>query len=155
MNSILDQNSGQGISLTSFILSNLKEASKWARFLGILGFIFSGLFLLTGIVMGGAFGSMAALSQNSGSLPEFMGAGFFVGIYIFSAAMTFFPSLFMYSFGTKTKDGIQSNIISELEAGIKNLKRFFKFYGILTIVIIAGYILLFIGAMFTGIASAF
>ncbi|WP_175402890.1 hypothetical protein [Mangrovivirga cuniculi] len=51
MNSILDQNSGEALALNSMVKANLTEASKWARFLGILGFIGSGLTLIMGIFM--------------------------------------------------------------------------------------------------------
>ncbi|MBZ4188797.1 DUF5362 family protein [Niabella beijingensis] len=113
----------------------LDEASKWAKFLGIIGFIFLFFMLI------GGFGVMMAGSaafRNSG-IP-FSGA--FIGLlYIAFAALYFFPAFYLYKFGTIARRALQNESLTELNEGLRYLKSFFKFAGILTIVVIAFYII--------------
>ncbi|MCX2744443.1 hypothetical protein OO013_11230 [Mangrovivirga sp. M17] len=155
MNSILDQNSGEALALNAMAKSNLTEASKWARFLGILGFIASGLTLIMGIFMGGTMGTLASMGGADTQLPGFMGAGFFIFFYIIVAIISFIPSYFLFTFGSKTKSGIEAGANTDFENGLKNLKRLFKFYGIIAIIFLGFYALMFVFAIFGGIASAF
>lgn len=127
----------------------IDEASKWARFLGIIGFIALFFILIAGL---GVLMAGSALVQNSG-LP-FSGA--FLGlIYIIMALLYFFPSFYLYKFGSVARRGIQTENISDLNEGLRYLKSFFRFTGILTIVVIGFYIIAFLGFGMGAMTSRF
>ena len=113
----------------------LREASKWAKFLAIMGFILCGFLVFAGIFAGTLFSSFSNMgSQYGGSpMPATMG-GLMTGFYIIMALVYFFPCLFLYRFSTKTQVALRSNDQQQLISSLSNLKSYFKFIGILTII---------------------
>jgi hypothetical protein len=126
----------------------LGEAARWARFLSILGFVMCGLLVLLGIFMGtflaNSFGGM-----NLGGA-SMLGSGFFTFIYLLAALFYFFPCLYLFHFGSKTRLAIRNNDQELLSASFKNLKSCFKFFGILAIIVLGLYAL----ALIAGIIGA-
>src|SRR4051812_29559231 len=120
----------------------LQKSGEWARFLGIMGFIMSGFIVIAALFIGSIFSLMSA--YQSTPYPAGMGGimGFF---YILIAVFYFVFSLYLYKFGTKIKSGIMYNDTEQVTTALSNLKSFFKFWGIITIVMIAIYILAIIG----------
>ncbi|WP_294818545.1 DUF5362 family protein [uncultured Flavobacterium sp.] len=133
------------LQLTSLAKEYLTETAKWAKFLSIMGFIFLGFMLLGAL-------SMFALGS---SIDNFGGGGFgtafgaFAGVlYLLVALLYFFPVLYLYKFATKARTALYGNNSQELTAALENLKSHYKFVGILTIVILAFYVLMiFIGIL--------
>ena len=72
--------------------AHLKETAMWARFLGILGFIMSGLLLLVALFAGSFLSSFQrSAGPYSGAENPLMsmGAGFITVLYIIIAAISF------------------------------------------------------------------
>ncbi|SDC61625.1 DUF5362 family protein [Niabella drilacis] len=116
----------------------IDEASKWAKLLGIIGFIALFFILIAGL---GVLMVGSTMMQTSG-MPI---SGSFIGlIYIAMALLYFFPSFYLFKFGTITRRGIQTENIADLNEGLRYLKSLFRFLGILTIVIIGFYIIAFL-----------
>jgi hypothetical protein len=139
--------------ITENMLRYLKEASPWIRFLSILGYIINGLVLLGGV-------SMSILSFfNYGSRSFFAGIPAVAGglIYLVFGILSFIPNRFLYKFGSKTRNYVQTNVGSELETALQYNKSFWKFLGIITIVYLAFLpvlgIVFFIVAVSTGLFS--
>lgn len=105
----------------------------WAKFLGILGFILSGIMFI-----GGIFSSVAMSGFTGGA------AGVFVLSTVVISTISFFPSLWLYRFGVNSRDSINLNDQELLEKGLRNLKNFFVFQGIAVLIIIGIYLLLLI-----------
>lgn len=137
------------VQLTQASKAYLSEAARWARFLGIVGFIFIGLFVIMALFMGSMFSSMPGM-EGAGAL----GGGFITAIYLVFAAIYFFPTLYLYRFGTRTKVALANYDTDGLTDGLGNLKSTFKFMGILTIIMLGLYGLLFLIGIFAG-ATAF
>jgi hypothetical protein len=141
----------QGSLLTEQALIYLKDASPWIRFIGILGFIGTGIMLIIGLVIiisGAASGiavkELSDMAENagmgtSGMFSSFITAfsGFAGLLYIALAVLYFFPAMFTWNFGTKIRNFIQSNSPGELEKALKNNKGLWKFNSILAIVLLA------------------
>jgi hypothetical protein len=125
-------------------LNYLNESARWARFLSIMGFIFCGLMLITGIFFGSVLSGMMSAMNNETAM---MGGGFLSFIYIFCALIIFFPSLYLFNFSTKMRRAFRNNDQQVLNDSLKNLKSFFKFYGIFTIIILSFYALVIIAAV--------
>jgi hypothetical protein len=136
------------IVLTAEAQSYLLSAGKWATFLGILGFVFCGLFLLVAVSIGTIFTKMGELMPANPGFRMMAGMGGGITIfYLLIDLLYFFFALYIYQFATKIKAGINFNDSAHITAGLGKLKSFFKLWGIVTIVIIAFYILAIIGVI--------
>jgi hypothetical protein len=121
----------------------LREASPWLRFLGILGFIGSGLMVLGGLV----FIALVTLISDLARGFRTMGGSFMGVPYIVLGVLSFFPAKFCYAFGSKIQIYTLSNSEKDLEDAFKNNRALWKFWGILAIVYLAIIPLALIGAV--------
>lgn len=130
------------------VSSQLSEAAKWGRFIGIVGMIFSALFVLFGLFAGTLIGSMMPMMGGGDAAGMGMiGAGFFTFMFLIIALVYFFPALFLFRFGSQAQAAIKSNDQPKLQSSIKNLKACFRFMGILMIIGLAFYVLAFLGSL--------
>jgi len=142
------------LSIDPVTKAHLTETAKWARFLAIIGFVFLGLGLVVGII------SMAAMSYVAndvstagfGSLASFGIAGFVFG-YILLILLVFFPLLFLLRFANQMKAALVSNDQHKLNVSFQNLKAYFRFWGILAIIVLAFYAIAFAFGIFGTILS--
>jgi heme/copper-type cytochrome/quinol oxidase subunit 2 len=120
----------------------LSESARWARFLSIMGFIACGLMVLGGLLFGSLFSSMMKnAEQETAAIAGGLFSTFYAASAIMGAVLIFFPSLYLFRFSSKMRLATNNNDQSALTDSIKNLKSFFKFYGIVTIVILSIYAL--------------
>lgn len=134
------------------VTSYLGESARWARFIAIVGFIFSGLLILLGLFAGSVIGLMFNRFGGGGGYGT-PGAGAIGGlisfIYIAIGLLYFFPFLYLFNFASKMKIALGSNDQEQLGVSLRNLKSCFRFVGILTIIWLAftalGFILMLIG----------
>lgn len=124
----------------------LKEAARWARFLAIFGFVIMAVVVLAGIGLTTYFSALMASEFGA------MGGAILPVIYILFSLLYFFPCLYLFRFASKTRAAVLSSDAALLEAGLKNLKAFFRYMGILLIVVLAFYALAFVIAL---IAASF
>jgi hypothetical protein len=124
----------------------LVETAKWGNFLSILGFIFTGIFVLVALFAGALIGGLNS-PYGGGAI---MGAGFITVVYLIIAAVNFFMALFLYRFASKMKAALYSNDQDTLNASFLNLKNLYKLIGILAIIYLAFIVL----AIVFGIGSA-
>ena len=68
-------------------------------------------------------------------------------VYLAAAVLLFFPCLYLYKFSIKMQLAVKSVSQENLDESLMNLKSMFKFYGILTIVLLSFYALIFILGM--------
>ena len=104
----------------------LKNTAPWSKFMAILQFIVVGFMALAALIM------FAAGSFLGSYLPfpvSFIGL-----IYLVLAVVIFFPALYLYRFSQKAVNAVVANDALELEESLKNMKRYWKFMGIMTIV---------------------
>ena len=119
----------------------LLGTTKWAKFLAIIGFIFSGLIVVMAFSVGSIFNNLSTI--NGGQMPPIPTAGFTV-IYLILGLVYFVPSWFLFQFAKRTKLALLNNVEENLTEGVANLRRCFKFMGILTIILLALYALIII-----------
>jgi hypothetical protein len=63
--------------------------------------------------------------------------------------LLFFPCLYLNKFSVKMKTALNSINQEDFEDSFKNLKSLFKFYGILSIILLSFYALVFLIVMLT------
>jgi len=138
-----------GVMLSEKMLLYLNEASPWLQFIGILGFIGSGLLVLGGLFGTIGFSVISSITEELGGFPFWVLAF----IYIPLGVLFFFPAYFTFSFGRKIRNYRFSNSSEDLELAFKNNKSLWKFYGIICIIYLAFIPLFFIIAIVGGIAA--
>ncbi|PWH82654.1 hypothetical protein DIS18_10475 [Algibacter marinivivus] len=126
----------------------LKEISKWAYFLSILGFVGIGLMVTGGI--GVSF--FTGMNQFGGDTAYGLGYSAGVGLfYILFALIYFFPLLYLFKFAKNMKSALKSDNNENFKSAFLNLKSHYKFIGIFTIAIIGLYVIILIGALGTSL----
>ncbi|MCH5717641.1 DUF5362 family protein [Niabella hibiscisoli] len=120
---------------------NLDEAGKWSRFLGIVGFVILGIMLIFGLFAGSL---LSGLMAASGTPFASFGATFFTVYMIVVCAIAFYPTFMLYKFGSAVRASIRTSDAAGFNQSLLYLKRYFKFVGIFTIIILGLYALIFI-----------
>jgi Family of unknown function (DUF5362) len=121
---------------------HLSQAAKWAKFLAIVGFVFCGLLIIWGIYMEivNSFSRVnGEISNSFGAFSNFGGA-FYLTFVITGSILYFFPCLYLFRFGSKMQTALGNNDQNTLTNSFDNLKSFYKFLGILTIISLAIYL---------------
>lgn len=121
---------------------HLLEASKWATFIAIVGFIAIALL----VVMSFSIGTIMA------NLPEGYLGGisptFFSFFYLIMAGIYFIPVFYLFQFGQKTKQALINEDNGLLTFGLKKLKSHYKFLGIIVIIgLVLYFALIIFGAL--------
>lgn len=146
-NEILDNDyvSDVGLSVTGAVRGYLETTAKWGRFLGIVGFVMTGLSLL------GVLGMSTLVSELEQIMGTFaLGVTLVITIYLIFIALLFFPCLFLFNFSTATLRSLKSEEQIEFEKALHNLKRLYQFIGILMAIFVSFYLLIFIIAILGG-----
>jgi hypothetical protein len=130
------------LQLTPQSQGYLTESAKWGKFLAIMGFIFCGLMVILAF-----FVPTLLQTQQYNSLPSGFGSSMRAGmtvIYLLMAVLLFFPCLYLYRFSVKMQYAVKAISQENFDESLLNLKSMFKFYAILTIVMLSIYALVFI-----------
>ena len=119
----------------------LTEIAKWSKFFAILGFIGGVFITLAGLVT-------AFLSSSLDSFAGLRGMGPAVGIFfVILSAAYLYPSWLLLKFATNMPTGLKKNDQLLVNDAFKNLKTCFRFWGVLTLIIIGLYVLVFIAGL--------
>jgi hypothetical protein len=138
------------LNIEPSILEYLSETARWGKFLSILGFIMCGIMVLAGMVLPSMMSKLNAMGMGQVNLFGSFGIGMMLFIYVIIAIIYFFPCLYLFLFSRDMKSALASDDQFKLTESFRNLKRLFKYIGILTIVFLSFYALAIIG----GIAAA-
>lgn len=117
----------------------IHDISKWGKFIGIVGFIWTGLIILGAFTAGRLLSSLSSL----GSFVS-LGGGLVTVVYLIMASLIFFPSLFVFNFSRKAQFALRNNDQESLNGSFASLKLRFKFIGILWIILLSFYALAFL-----------
>jgi hypothetical protein len=152
------ENHNNEMKLNETAAGFLRESAKWSMFLAILGFVGVAFMLIAGIFMGTIMASLPMgneMGDRMGSNPFSMMPGLIAVLYIIIAVLYSFPIYYLYKYADKTKIALQTANSDVLTEGLGYLKSHHKFLGIMMIVVISLYILMFLGMIvFFGAAAA-
>ena len=124
------------LSVDPLAKTNLMETAKWARFLAIVGFVFIFFFIAIGIISSIALGRYSDSFDggfNQRGFTNTLGVGT-AFTYIIMAVIAFFPLLFMLRFANTMKRAIETDDQHLLNNSFVNLKVYFRYLGIITII---------------------
>lgn len=114
----------------------------WSKLFGVMSYILGVLMLLGGIVI---------LFSGVELVP---GVGGFTGIfYILLSALYFYPGKLLLDFSKITRQALDSNDNEKFAEGFIPMGQLFKFWGVITIIMLGVYALMFLigilGALFS------
>ena len=95
------------LRINNSIKENLITAAKWARFLAVMAFVFTGIMGIASLVI-----LIAALSS---------GVSYYIGMglgYMILTIIFIFPGLYLIRFAGSTEKGLKSNKQGEFDYGI-------------------------------------
>lgn len=125
--------------LTPGMLEALKKTKPWVRFLSIIGFLCVVLMIVLGIgvaVAGTFFGGKQGASGFQG--PLLIGMAVF---YVLLGILYIFPSLYLFRYAGAIGEALAAPSKSAaVENALRHQKSFWKFAGILTLVMFLAYI---------------
>lgn len=142
----------QGLDETA--KAHLLETTRWTKFLAIMGFIFTGLFIVIALAvmtMGSMFSSYPGMEGLGG-----LGAGFGVGlgfVYLIIAVIYLYPVYTLFKFSSSMKRGINTGSQDLITDAFRYQKNMYRFIGIMMIIVIAIYLLAFIVLIGLGVAQ--
>ena len=142
----LEQNT-QVLEVTENAKKYLKTTSSWTFFMAVLSFVGIAVLALGGIIM-----LIMVQSNLADGIADVLSSGLysFLGFfYLAMAIVMVFPALFLLRFSQKTKSALATQNANELEEGIENMKSYWKFSGIMTIVMLALVLVVMIIAVIT------
>lgn len=133
------------VPVTPLMIEHLRGTKPWVRFISIVLFISSALIFLGGF-------AMIFLGSSS---RIYGGFGAIIGVvYILFGILYLAPAYFLHQYASSINDFLQGGGDSAMENALGNQKSFWRFSGILTLVIICLYALFFLFAIF-GALTAF
>ena len=135
MNNIEENN----LEVSESVRVSLDIMVYWSKFLAILGYIGIGFMILGGVSL------MFSGSSLYGDAGLGLGMGF---MYLISAVLYYFPVSYLYKFATNTRHALNSDSQTALNNGLSNLSSNFKFVGVMTVVVMSLYALIFVIGLF-------
>jgi len=132
------------LTVTEDIRSYIYETARWTRFLSIIGFVATGIMILF------SFSAEALISAMNGKVGAAnnpwaaLGGGFLTIVFLLSALLYFYPSLLLFKYASSAKQAVLYGDQPALSEAMIRMKSFFKFWGIITITVLALYIISFL-----------
>ncbi|MBN1108875.1 MAG: hypothetical protein JXR66_02830 [Bacteroidales bacterium] len=122
-------------------IRDLNTIRKWSMFFSILGFIAIGLMFTIGIAAG-----IFLLIFDTG--PAILGMPEWIVIIIIFAltALFFFPLYFLNRFAHHTGSAVKKTDKTEIREAFRNLRNYCIYMGILVILLLATYFIVFLAA---------
>jgi len=146
------------IELGQEALSYLDSTRKWTMFFAILGFITMGLLLVGSLAFGslisGLTSGMSGMSGMEGmegmegmdtanAVGSIAGVTMFI-VFLIISVIYFFPLFYLFRYSKYSKKAVAEADPAIMTMALKNMKMFWKYIGILTIILLGVYLIFFV-----------
>lgn len=125
------------------------SSCKWAKFLAITSFVMMGLLVLISLIL---LLTVAVAGQVIPGISASYAVTLFI-IVIVAMIIDLFPLIYLYRYASKGLQAVEAEDSASMTESFLNIKRYFKFTGVLVIVILSLYVLLGIAAGLSGALS--
>ena len=139
----------KGMVVNSAMKEYLVSSTKWAKFLLILQSIAAAFLVIMAIAVF-AFGSTIG-SKLYGVQGTAIG-GILGFVYLLIAAIVIYPIVKGFGFVSGVRTACETDNEAELLRGFHNMRSWLKFYGILAIILLVLYALIFLFAIIAAVA---
>ena len=147
---ISDPHTTTSSDVSAIAIEMLRRTKGWVLFLSILGYIGCGFMVLGGFFMMVGMGAVSA--EMDAILPMgFVGMGI---IYLIFAALYIYPCVKLTQYSSGIKRLLLSQASIDLETALDHQRSFWKFCGIIALITVSIYALIFVIAIVAGIAGA-
>lgn len=124
------QGGGVPVGISARTMELLRQTRPWVIFFSVLGFLATGLMLLVGL-----FITVGGMATRAAGMRVWIGL-----LYVAFAAIYLFPSIFLWRYGMRIGSLVARGHAEDLELALEAQKSFWRFTGILTIVVIVLYV---------------
>jgi hypothetical protein len=141
-----------GQAITAQMTEALRKTKPWVRMLSILGFIGSGLMIIIAlfVMASGAIGGAMGRSFGLGAA-----GGIALGlVYGLMALLYIFPSLFLFRYASAIASMLSEDTVRGMENALEAQKSFWRFIGILTVVMLSLYAVVLVVVVIGAIIAA-
>ena len=143
------QTSNEAVPAEAII--QLQQTKPWVRFFSVMMWIAVFFMLLAGL-------GMAALSMIGGEAAKAAGmpptmAIILGGVYAVFAFLYIYPAMKIWQYASSIQRLVNSRHPSDLVSALSHQRAFWKFVGILMILVILAYVLIFVVAIGAGVAA--
>lgn len=146
---ISDPHSTANSEVSALAMEMLRRTKGWVLFLSIIGYISCGLMVVAALFM--MLGMSVMSSQVDTGLPMgFAGLGL---IYLILAALYIYPCVKLTQYSSSIKRLLASQSTIDLETALDHQRGFWKFCGIMALIMVSLYALIFVVAIIAGIAG--
>ena len=122
-----------GSGLSDRAIDMLRQTKPWVRLMSVICFVFAGLMVLSGLIIAMA---SAAIGTRSGlGLPAMVGV-----LYVALGAFYLVPGIMLHRYAGRIGRLMLSNRMNDLEEALGAQKSFWKFVGIMVLVMIGLYV---------------
>jgi len=118
------------------------KAARWARFLAVVGGLFSLLLLVAAFLVHRMLRNPAELAQIEPALPT--AARVSVWLLPLAALINFLPSFFLFRFALAVQKAVSRREQPALEKSFRRLYYFFLYFGVIMLVVITIYAILLV-----------
>ena len=132
------------IPVTPLMIEHLRATRPWVKFLSIMMFISVGLCFLGGLLM-----------MIASSSPVMRGAGLgpLIGlVYWVMGGLYLAPAVFLYRYASSIQDLLQGGGDIAMESALESQKSFWRFMGIMTLVVLCIYGLIILFGIFAAMS---
>ena len=125
---------------------SFREASRWAKFIGIVWAVCLGLILIGGILGGAKLADTLAytLEENQSPYASIIAGGFLLILAVI-VVVGLVLLFFLFRFCSHIKTGLERQEQSLFLSGLRSLKNYFTIYGIATLLY---FVIVIIGTIF-------
>lgn len=128
--------------VTEEIRSYIYETAKWTKFLSVVGLVLA-VFLALMAFSANAIIEGLAIAAPGNPLIQ-MGTAFLTGYFLCLSLMIFYPSFMLFKYANAATTAVLYADQENFTIAMKKMKSVFKFWGIITIIILALYLLSFL-----------
>jgi len=125
--------------VTEEIRSYIYETAKWTKFLSVVGLVFAVFMALAAFSANAIIEGIAATTPNNPLVQ--LGTSFIMVYFLCISLMLFYPSFLLFKYANAAKTAVLYADQENFTVAMKKMKSVFKFWGIMTIVVLAMYIL--------------
>lgn len=125
----------ESLMVTEEIRSYIYETAKWTRFLSITGLVFAAFLALMALSANGLMETMTAVAPGSPLIQ--LGTAFLTVYFLCISLMLFYPSFLLFKYSNAANTAVLYADQENFTVAMKKMKSVFKFWGIVTIVVLA------------------